>query len=136
MKRSFMLDTDTCSFIIRSNPESVREKFWEHREDEICISIITYAELTFGGVHKKSPKLVERIKLFISRLGIVDFDTAAADEYAEIREHLGATRGMIGNMDLLIAAAAKSCDAILVTNNTEHFSRVPGLHLENWTVVP
>jgi tRNA(fMet)-specific endonuclease VapC len=129
-----MLDTDTCSFIIRSNPESIREKFWEYREDEIGISIITYAELTFGGIHKKSPKLVERIKLFISRLGVVDFDTAAADEYAEIREYLGVARSMIGNMDLLIAAAAKSRNAILVTNNTKYFSRVPGLRLENWTV--
>jgi len=38
----------------------------------------------------------------------------------------------IGNMDMLIAAHARSLDAILVTNNQRHFSRVSGLKLENW----
>jgi tRNA(fMet)-specific endonuclease VapC len=133
MPRRYMLDTDTCSFILRSNPESVRDKFWEHRDDEISISVMTYAELTFGGIHKGSRKLEQRIKLFVSRLCIVDFDAAAADEYAHIREYLGTNGGMIGNMDMLIAAGAKSSNAVLVTNNTGHFSRIPNLKLENWS---
>jgi tRNA(fMet)-specific endonuclease VapC len=38
-------------------------------------------------------------------------------------------------MDLLIAAHALSLDAILVSNNQRHFSRVSGLTLENWVEV-
>ena len=34
---------------------------------------------------------------------------------------------------MLIAARAIVAGAILVTNNTRHFSRVRGLKLENWT---
>ena len=42
-------------------------------------------------------------------------------------------RGMkIGPLDTLIAAHARSLDAVLVTDNVREFSRVPGLTVENW----
>jgi tRNA(fMet)-specific endonuclease VapC len=39
-------------------------------------------------------------------------------------------------MDLLIASHAISERSTLVTNNLKHFSKVPGLNLEEWTVSP
>ncbi len=38
----------------------------------------------------------------------------------------------IGVMDALIAANALTEGCVLVTNNVSHFSRIPGLALENW----
>jgi tRNA(fMet)-specific endonuclease VapC len=38
----------------------------------------------------------------------------------------------IGNNDLLIAAHARSINAVLVTNNIKEFSRVPDLTIEDW----
>jgi tRNA(fMet)-specific endonuclease VapC len=35
-------------------------------------------------------------------------------------------------MDLLIAAHALFLGAVLVTDNTREFERVPGLNIENW----
>jgi tRNA(fMet)-specific endonuclease VapC len=32
----------------------------------------------------------------------------------------------------MIASIALAHEAVLVTGNTRHFSRVPGLRLENW----
>jgi hypothetical protein len=40
----------------------------------------------------------------------------------------------IGALDTMIAAHALASNAILVTNNTREFDRVPGLRLENWVV--
>jgi tRNA(fMet)-specific endonuclease VapC len=134
MAGTYFLDTDTCSYAIKHNPETIRDKFWEHREDEICVSVMTYAELVYGGIHKGSPKLQQLIKKFVRPLRIIDFNAAAADEYAKIRESLENGGKLIGNMDMLIAAAAKSSNAILVTNNTKHFSRIPDLKLENWSM--
>jgi tRNA(fMet)-specific endonuclease VapC len=37
-------------------------------------------------------------------------------------------------MDMQIAAHARSMGAIVITNNTRHFSRVPDLQVENWVV--
>jgi predicted nucleic acid-binding protein len=38
----------------------------------------------------------------------------------------------IGNMDMMIAAAALAIGATLVTNNERHFSRIEGLDAANW----
>lgn len=40
---------------------------------------------------------------------------------------------VVGVIDLLIAAYARSVDATLVTNNAGEFGRVPDLRVENWT---
>ena len=40
----------------------------------------------------------------------------------------------LDDFELAIAATALSYNLILVTNNTDHFSRIDGLRLENWTV--
>jgi tRNA(fMet)-specific endonuclease VapC len=128
----YVLDTDISSYIINKNYQSVIEKFWEHRNDDICISSITYAELMFGKVHKKSLKMDGQIKALISRIAVIDFDMAAAEAYGEIRELLTRRGKPIGNMDMLIAACAKSRGAVLVTNNSNHFLHIPGLAQENW----
>lgn len=39
-------------------------------------------------------------------------------------------------MDLLIAACGLANNWIVVTHNTHEFSRVEGLQLEDWQVVP
>lgn len=42
-----MLDTDISSYIIRRRPEPLAHYFERHA-DEICVSVITAAELRFG----------------------------------------------------------------------------------------
>ncbi|MCX7122968.1 MAG: hypothetical protein NTV32_04775 [Gammaproteobacteria bacterium] len=37
------------------------------------------------------------------------------------------------DFDLMIAAISLRNDLILVTNNHMHFSRIPGIKLENWS---
>jgi tRNA(fMet)-specific endonuclease VapC len=132
MPAVYVLDTDICSYVIRENPQSIQDNFWKHRHDDICISVVTYAELVFGGLHKGSVKLQHQIKTFVSRLRIIDFNAVAADEYAQIRQFRETHGIVIGNMDMLIAASAKSCGAVLVSNNQKHFSRIPNLKIENW----
>ncbi|GHV88669.1 ribonuclease VapC [Spirochaetia bacterium] len=132
MAQVYLLDTDICSYTIRETPKTVIEKFWKHRNDDICISSVTYAELLYGGLHKGSVKLQDQIKAFVSRVSIIDFNAAAAEEYAQIRQFLELHGTPLGNMDMLIAACAKSSNAVLVTNNLKHFSRIPNLKQENW----
>ena len=53
----------------------------------------------------------------------------AADVYADLYQ-----RGeLIGDAEMLIAATALSDGLILATNNFAHFSRIQGLHIENWS---
>lgn len=129
----YMLDTDTSSYIIRDKPASVRERFAKIDSQQICISVITYAELLYG-VKRSSSSKVNRpiVENYVRHLVIQPWDEMAADHYSTIRTFLESSGQPIGGMDTQIAAHALSLDAVLVTNNTRHFERVPGLKLENW----
>lgn len=129
----YMLDTDTSSYIIRDKPASVRERFAKIDSQQICISVITYAELLYG-VKRSSSSKVNRpiVENYVRHLVIQPWGEMAADHYSTIRTFLESSGQPIGGMDTQIAAHALSLDAVLVTNNTRHFERVPGLKLENW----
>ena len=132
MKR-YMLDTDTSSHIIRSRPESVRVRFGKLDSSQSCISVITHAELLYGVKSAASSRTIRpAIEDFVRRLTVLDWDSTAAEHYADIRVRLETGGTPIGNMDLMIAAHARSVSAVLVTNNEKHFRRVSGLSVENW----
>ncbi len=63
---------------------------------------------------------------------LLDWSRAAAQPYAGIRAKLESAGTPIGNMDLMIAAHARSAGAVLVTNNEKRLRRVEGLKVENW----
>jgi tRNA(fMet)-specific endonuclease VapC len=44
----FMLDTDTCSYLIKQRPISVLKRFKAVSEEKISISVVTFAELIYG----------------------------------------------------------------------------------------
>jgi tRNA(fMet)-specific endonuclease VapC len=69
---------------------------------------------------------------FLSEINVVPFDELAAKEYGIIKTDLKKRNCIIGPLDTLIAAHAKSLNLTLVTNNTREFSRVQGLKLEDW----
>lgn len=130
----YMLDTNTCIFVLKNRPEKARKKFKAIKN--ICISTITYGELCFG-IENGEPALQERRREqlgdFTQRILIDPWDEEAARHYGSIRAFLKRSGNLVGNNDLLIAAHARSMDSVLVTNNTSEFSRVPDLTLEDWT---
>jgi tRNA(fMet)-specific endonuclease VapC len=67
-----------------------------------------------------------------SRLAILDWTNGATHHCARVRRALEQAGTPIGNMDLLIASHAISEGSTLVTNNLKHFSKVPGLNLQEW----
>ena len=128
-----MLDTNICIYVLKEHPMHVLEKF--EAQDALHLSSIVYAEL-WSGI-EKSPKKTktarkEQLVRFLSLLNIHDWNEAAAREYATQHTALQKRGMMIGNMDLMIAAHAKSLGATLVTNNVHEFSRIEGLLDENW----
>ena len=56
----------------------------------------------------------------------------AARTGGEIYAGLRKEGRLINDADILIASIVKAHDAVLVTNNEEHFSRIEGLKIENW----
>lgn len=132
-----MLDTNICIYIIKHKPESVYRRLMKIRPEDVCISSITYSELSYG-VEKSEQKDRNRLALtlMLSNIEILEFDTAAAEEYGNIRARLEKTGTPIGSLDMLIAAHAKASGCTLVTNNLKEFSRVEGLKVESWVSQP
>jgi tRNA(fMet)-specific endonuclease VapC len=127
-----MLDTDISSYIIKRRPPFLAERFDKHAQ-ELCVSVITAAELRFGAEKAKRPKLSELVEEFLGRLQILDWTNDVTFHYAKARAALENAGTPIGNMDLLIAAHALCEDSTVVTNNVKHFEQVPGLKIEEWT---
>ena len=127
----YVLDTDTVSLIVRKNP-SVIENLIRHEDDEICISAISYAELCYGMEKKRSDRLFAEVNTILGKLSIIAFDESQSELYGKIRAALEKSGVPIGDMDMLIAAAAISADAVLVSHNTSHFSMIKGLKIEDW----
>ncbi len=129
----YMLDTNICIYAIKNKPETVLKKIESNLHNHLCISAITLAELMHG-VEKSSKPERNTVALmeFLSILEILPFDDLAASEYGKLCAFLQKEGKPIGTMDMLIAANAKAEDAILVTNNSREFERVPELKVENW----
>ncbi len=133
MENLYMLDTDMASYVIRGTSTALLERFSLHLK-QLCISSITVAELQFGVEKKKSPLLTEKVHAFCELVPAKPFGFAAAQRYGKLRSVLEKQGTPLACMDLLIAASALAENAVLVTNNTEHFCKVPRLPLENWLV--
>jgi tRNA(fMet)-specific endonuclease VapC len=131
----YILDTDSCSYIIRKHPVQVLAAMdaTVQQGHEIAISAITYAELLLGAKRSGNPdKHNALINELCERLhDIYAWDARAAEQFADLQTWLLNQGTPIGANDTLIAHVL-SLDATLVTNNTKHFSKAPALNIENW----
>lgn len=129
----YLLDTNTCIFIKNKKPLHVLDRLREALSQRICLSSITIAELQFGvynsqNIEKNRNSLTE----FLAPFEILDFDDQDAEMFGIIRSQLRKEGKLIGPYDMLIAAQALAKDLTLVTNNTDEFSRIRSLKLEDW----
>jgi tRNA(fMet)-specific endonuclease VapC len=130
----YMLDTDTCSYIMRRSPDAVLKRLAGVPVSDVSISVITKSELLYGvEVSPKRRQDEAALAAFLRYIEVLDFPDGGSSHYAKIRADLKASGTMIGANDLLIAAHARSLDLTLITNNTREFGRVRNLSIDNWT---
>lgn len=129
----YMLDTDTCSWMIHRRPgyEGILERCDGKRYGQVVLSAISFAEIQFMAINSvNAAAKFSRIVHLMMHFAIAPFEERAAQAYGRVR--LALRRSPIGPLDTLIAAHATSIGATVVTGNVRHFSLVPGLAVENW----
>jgi tRNA(fMet)-specific endonuclease VapC len=126
----YLLDTDTVSNFLRGNP-NLRKRL-SNTFGQWGISAITHAELVTHQFKTKSGVVEDLIAEFLKDVDTVPFEAADALEAGRLTARLKMAGSPIGMADTLIAGHALSLSVILVTNNTKHFSVVPGLSIDNW----
>ena len=131
----YMLDTDTCSYIMKRSSAPVLRRLQAVPVTDVCMSVVTKSELLYGvEVSPHRTQDAAALAAFLPYVEVRDFSDDAAHHYAEIQADPKRRGDLIGANDLLIAAHARCLGLTLVTNNTSEFRRVKGLAIENWTL--
>ncbi|MGO4395902.1 type II toxin-antitoxin system VapC family toxin [Variovorax sp. M-6] len=128
----YMLDTNAASEAMRGHSafdarlQNLPPGMW-------AISAVTCSEIRYGVAKRPEAVRLHRIvEEFLRIAPILPWDAKAANRHGELRADLRTRGTPIGDFDEMIAAHALAIGAVIVTDNTKHFSRVPGLVIENW----
>ena len=131
----FLLDSNVCIRLLNQNHKNIVQHFQKHHPDEIALCSIVKAELIYEARHSKQVEAnLQLLYKFFKPLSSLPFDDRCAEEAGQIRADLAAQGKPIGPNDLLIAATARTHDAVLVSHNIREFSRITGLRLEDWEI--
>lgn len=76
---------------------------------------------------------VTELERAIARTGVIPYDMALCQIYAELRASLMKAGKPIGDNDLWIAATAIRHSIPLISHNRKHYDEIPGLVLESET---
>jgi len=128
----YLLDTDTLIYFLKGH-EIVVQSFRTHANKPKAISVVTYGELVYGA--RKSDRVPENIAK-IHRLAelypVIDITRSVMDSFGEIKALLSSSGTTVDDFDLQIGCTALMLNYTVVTNNTKHFQKIPGLKLANW----
>ena len=128
----YMLDTNICIYVIKNRPARLRERF-NNFADQLCISVITLAELIYGAEKSARPhENLTVVEQFCARLDIPPFAERAASHCGQLWAEVERAGQPIGIHDVMIGGHARSEGLTVVTNNVRKFQRMPGLRLANW----
>jgi len=129
----YMLDTDTCISLLKARPEKISRRLSRLPVEDVGISSVVAAELWYGvALSEKQKQNEAALRDFLDFVNVMDYPSGACPVYGQIRAYLKRKGAPIGAMDLLIASHAAFLNAVLVSNNTREFDRVPDLKVENW----
>jgi len=129
----YLLDTNVVIAILRDTSAQAAQRAKRESIDDLGVSSIVTHELYFGAFRSRQQSN-NLSRLDALRFPIVEFDRDDARRAGLIRAELAGRGVPIGPYDVLIAGQALNRGLILVTRNTREFSRVSGLHVEDWEV--
>ncbi len=102
----------------------------ETREGTLQTTAINSFEVFKGVTRHSNPEKYEEVAEFLARFSVLDLTFEASQKAAEIHEVLKSQGLLVDMGDILIAAVVIANNETLLTRNTKHFERIPGLKLE------
>ena len=132
----YLLDTNVLSHIVRRRPPAgLVERLQQHGSDPLFTSCICVMELRHGAMRRADhAALWSRIEREV--LARVEILGVGADDGiigGDVMAYLWTRGQMIDVEDVLIGATALTRSLTVVTNNLNHFRRIPRLRVEDWT---
>lgn len=131
----YLLDTNMCIYLMKNTYPCLAQKILSLNPNDIAISSVTVFELEYGAAKSsRSNQTRTNLRFFLAPFTVIPFDSSDAIIAGEIRSQLEKKGTPIGPYDLPIASQGISKKMIVVTHNTDEFSHVPNINIEDWTV--
>ncbi|MEO7768608.1 MAG: type II toxin-antitoxin system VapC family toxin [Ferruginibacter sp.] len=130
--KKYLIDTNIAIFYMKGKFD-LEAKFDKVTSDNYFISELTLAELKFGVENSEKPeKNKKALDNFLTGIQILPI-FHSLDLYAKEKARLRKAGTPIDDFDLLIGVTSVTHKLTMVTNNTNHFKRITGIKLEDWT---
>jgi tRNA(fMet)-specific endonuclease VapC len=132
-----LLDTDILINLVFARSATLNKRFAAAAlsREPLFLSAISLYEFRFGAERSKHRSFqLAALDRFLERASVANFDSDDAGRAALLKGALAAQGRLIGPYDLLIAGQALARGWTVVTGNTDEFSRVEGLEVEDWTL--
>jgi tRNA(fMet)-specific endonuclease VapC len=136
MSVTYLLDTNTVSYIARGKPAAPRARLQAlGKEELVCISSITDAEIRYELAKRPEAHSLRRaMEDLMLKFCILPWGSREAAAYGELRAKLEAKGSTLAELDMMIAAHAIAIGAVLVTND-KPLSRIKDLlGTVNWAI--
>ena len=132
----YVLDTNVLSALMKGEPKVVGQ-LRALTKDQVAVPQPAFAEIAYGIARlprsKRRDRLQERFELLKSELARTDWDDDVSACFGTIKAALKKRGERIEDFDAAIAAHALARGGTLVTANTQHLARVPGLVTVDWS---
>ena len=128
----FLIDTDILIYSLKGN-EIVNNNFKLYAGEPKAVSVISIGELLYGAY--KSQRKIEnlgKVHSLSDIFPVIDVNRTIMDTFAHIKADLSMNGIRVDDFDLLIGSTALSMNYTVVTNNEKHYSKIPGLTIDNW----
>ena len=126
-------DTSFLIALIRRDHDAERKLETFVLEEEISTTSICACEL-YAGAFKSTKREAEskKVRELLSRMKLLDFSAQACQRFGKIRQEMEAAGTPIGDLDLMIASVALVHNQAVLTLDTDHSGKIPGLIVETW----
>jgi tRNA(fMet)-specific endonuclease VapC len=128
-----VLDTSVVVSLLKGTPDAAKNlQALQDTNQRIALTVITAYELLKGAnLSSRRQDNLSDVKNILSSVEMLDLSYDATLEAAQIYAELKETGRKIGELDILIAAIAKTNGEDILTRD-RHFEIIPGVKLRKW----
>jgi tRNA(fMet)-specific endonuclease VapC len=128
-----LLDSDVLSAVLRSHARAAsRARAYLQDRHQFTFSVITRYEIVRGLKVKNATSRLQQFDRLCAASRILPLTDAIVEQATTVYADLHQRGQLVGDADILIAATALEHGLVVATNNEAHFSRIPGLTIDNW----
>lgn len=125
----YLIDTDWAVDYLKGVNEKVE---FLQDADKLYISALSVGELVEGIEGSESrERRMNSLNDFLAGVTVLAFTKEAAVEFGKIRNRLREEGRLIGDIDTMIAATAKTQGLEILTDNTRHFDEIEEVRIES-----